>query len=111
MTRDEYVAYLKNAALDIGKRAVMSYLVARIPLVGTSFFGGLVSIVVSKVLEIAILETEFAAFFAYVDMRVTKQGNEFSEIAMKYHSAPEGEKAKYEKEYLAKFYDFASFKS
>ena len=82
MTRDEYVQLMKNAALDIGKRAVMKQLAAQIPFFAAGIPAKLAAIIVGKILEIAILETEMGAFFLYVDMRVDKQGSEFSDAAM-----------------------------
>lgn len=116
MTRDEYVESIKSAALDIAKRGVMKFLASKAVEFKVSFlmsgFGGwLAGLVVGKVLEIAIKYTEFAAFFLYIDMRVDRQGDEFSKAAHAWYNAPPEEKAKFEKAYLESFYNLASLKS
>lgn len=111
MTYDESVDSLKSAALDLGKKLVMNYLLAQAPFLATGFVGKLTSLFVGKVLEILINKTEFGAFFLFIDVRVNQQGKDFAEAAIKYHQAPDSEKPKYEKDYLEKFYNLVSLKS
>ncbi|MFM6929954.1 MAG: hypothetical protein ACKOX6_15900 [Bdellovibrio sp.] len=111
MTRDDYVATLKFAAIEIGKRAVMRLLVSRVPFFAGGFFGWVAGIIVSKIVTVLIQDSEFAAFFQYIDMRVDKQGDEFSKAAQAWYFASPEEKAKYEKAYLDAFYNLASLKS
>lgn len=111
MTHQEYVDTLKSSALELGKKLVMQRLVAQLPFLATPFVHGLTLLLVGKVLEIAIRETEFGAFFLFIDVRVNRQGKDFAEAALKYHQAPDSEKHIYEKDYLEKFYTFASLKS
>ena len=71
MTRDEYVASLKSAAVSIGKKAVMSRLVATIPKLFTGAVGKALNPIagyfVEKVLVYAIQEGEVGTFFLYID--------------------------------------------
>ncbi|MFM6929051.1 MAG: hypothetical protein ACKOX6_11345 [Bdellovibrio sp.] len=110
-TRDEYVDGLKSAALEIGKRAVMKLLVSKVPFFAGGFFGWVAGIIIGKVLTALIQETEFAAFFQYIDMRVDKQGDDFTKAALAWYNASPEEKVKYEKAYLDSFYTIASLKS
>lgn len=95
MTRDEYVASLKKAAISIGKQAVMSRLVAKLPglLLGTAgkIFNPLVSFVVERILVYAIEEGEMGAFFLYVDLRVEVQAVDFEKAAVEHFKAVQGE--------------------
>lgn len=111
MTRDEYVQLMKDAALDIGKRAVMKRLVSLMPIFGSGFPAYLAGLIVGAVLQSAIKETEMGAFFLYIDMRVDKQGADFSDAAHAWFNATPEEKSKYEKAYLESFYNLASLKS
>lgn len=111
MTRDEYVETLKATALDLGKRAVLRQLAASVPMFSGGFFGWLAGMIVGKVLQVAIQQTEFGAFFLYIDMRVDEQGRDFEAAATAYHAAKLEDKPKYEKAYLDSFYKLASLKS
>lgn len=111
MDRDQYVEFVKDSALDLGKRAVMKYLAARVPFLAGGFPGWVAGLIVGKILTVAIKETEMGIFFLYIDMRVDQQASEFDAAAIAYHNAPPEEKHKYEKAYLDAFYKFASLKS
>lgn len=83
MTHQEYVSLLKTAALETGKRAVMEYIVARVPFFGFKIINPIAGFVVGKVLSIAIEQTELGAFFLYIDLRTARQGRDFEAAAMK----------------------------
>lgn len=111
MTRDEYVAFLKSSALEIGKRAVLKSLASQVPLFSGGFPAWVAGLIVGKVLEVLIQQSEFGAFFLYIDIRTNFQGQKFEEAALAWYNASPEEKGKYEKEYLDSFYKFASLKS
>lgn len=81
MNRDDYVAALKTAAISIGKKAVMSRLLALSPFFGLAFVNPIVALIVEKILTIAIQQGELGAFFLYIDTRTSIQGKEFEMAA------------------------------
>jgi hypothetical protein len=85
MTREEYVTYIKEAALTIAKRGVMDKLLKLWPkkLMGMTLFNGLTGWVVGLVLDIAIKETELGAFFLFIDLRTSLQGRAFEGAALR----------------------------
>lgn len=111
MTRDEYVEFLKNSALDIGKRVVMKQLASQVPLFAGGFFGWVAGLIIERVLVALIQQSEFAAFFLYIDVRVSHQGQVFEKAAKEWYFASPEEKGLYEKAYLDAFYNLASLKS
>jgi hypothetical protein len=110
-THQEYVDALKASAIATGKKVLIEALVKRVPFLFIPVIGPLVELIVGKLVEILIQQTEFAIFFKYIDMRVDDQGREFSQAAinnrnMQFHGTPE-EKEKAEKELIEKFRAFA----
>lgn len=114
-TRDEYVKTLKSAAVTLGTNALYSMLVAEVPAFANPILGFIAKEIINEALTKLIDETEFGAFFLYIDVRVDKQGTEFFEAALKNKKAQtsgsEKEKADAEKELKQKFYDFARWAS
>lgn len=113
--RDAYVEFLKSTALAMGKKAVLTLLIPQLPKILTSGFLGaifspLLGFVVSKVLEIAIRETEIGMFFLYIDLRTSMQGRDFEKAARanleKQKTGSPEEKAKAEKELIDAFKAF-----
>lgn len=113
MNRDEYVETIKATALQMGSKLVMSWLVARAPFLALRVVNPVVGYVVSKILEIAIRETEFGAFYLYIDFRTSKQGRDFFESALKnqeiQNSGTPEEKANAEANLMARFRAFVRF--
>lgn len=107
MSREDDVALIKQTALDLGRRVVLTYLAAQVPIFANYFLRWLADLIISKVLSVAINQTEFGVFFLYVDLRVNSQGKSFEEAARAWFNAKPEEKAKYEKDYLDKFYAIA----
>lgn len=115
MTRDEYVSSVKTAFISLAKKAVMAKLAKEIPklFIGKlgSVFNPLVGLLVDKVLTYAVLETETALFFAYIDMRTGKQSKKFEDaVAENYIAQQTGsadEKLKAEKKLKEAFIEFA----
>jgi len=113
MNREVYVDLLKSTALDLGKRFVMQYLVAKIPFLALPIINPLAAFVVGYILKIAIRESEFAAFFLYIDLRTNKQGVAFVDAAAANRIAQETgtpeQKAVAEKALIDSFRAFAKF--
>jgi hypothetical protein len=87
MTNEEYVAALKHSALVIAKKQVMQKLVAAIPFFGLPFFNPLALLIVTRVLETAIMKTEMGLFFLYTDVRVNAQASRFVAAALYFNEA------------------------
>lgn len=115
MKKSEYVDLIKSTALDVGKRAVMKYLIAKFPFFSLGFINPVTAMVVGCVLDIAIKETEMGAFFSYIDLRTSIQGKTFENAAYKYKIANEGrddaEKKLAEQELLNSFNNLIKFTS
>jgi|LakMenE01Jun11ns_1017448.scaffolds.fasta_scaffold9953450_5 hypothetical protein len=90
MSREAYIAALRESALLLAKRLTMQYIVGRFPFVGLAFPNAIVGLVVGKVLEIALQKTELGLFFAYVDVRTSRQGREFEASMSAYLMAQKG---------------------
>ena len=86
-THQEYVDAVKKAAISTGKKALITYLTKKVPYLFVPVLGPVVSLLLGKVVEILIKETEFAIFFQYIDMRVDGQGRDFSEAVILNHKA------------------------
>lgn len=82
MTRDDYVAALKAAAIKAGKQATVDLLVSRFSFLAAPVIGPIFSFLVGKIIEIAITQTEIAIFFQYIDMRTSEQAQEFESAAV-----------------------------
>ena len=114
MTRDEYAALLKDAALTTGKRLVIEAIGKAVPFLGTSFFSPIVGWIVGKVLTIAIEQTEFGLFFLYIDLRTSSQGRDFEKAAQANQAAQKGtpdEKQKAEAHLIDALRRFARYDS
>lgn len=71
--------------------------------------------IVTKIISIALYETEMAAFLAYTDLRVARQGRDFVEAALananiQKTGTPE-EKARAEAELIEKLREFVKLKN
>ena len=110
MTHQEYVDAIKKSAVSAGKKVLISTLSKKIPFLFVPVIGPVVSLLLGKIVEILVQETEFAIFFKYIDLRVDRQGREFSEAAIRnFHAQQNGspdERAKTERELIEKFKSF-----
>ena len=82
MTNQEYVDMLKSSLLTSLKKIVMELIVKKLPFLGNFFFNPFVSLIVGKILTMAIESAEMGAFFLYTDMRVTQQGRAYEAAAV-----------------------------
>lgn len=117
-SRDEYVEFLKDTALSLGKKAVLEILLPALPSELTTGILGtlltpLIGFLVGKILEIAIRETEIGLFFLYIDLRTSAQGRDFEKMARanleKQKNGTPQEIARAEKELVDAFRAFAKF--
>lgn len=110
-THQEYVDSIKKSAVAAGKKLLIAELTKRVPWLFIPVIGPLVSLVLGKVIEILVNETEFAIFFNYIDMRTDSQGREFSKAALVNLAAQRTgspqEKAQAERDLIVKFKTFA----
>jgi hypothetical protein len=115
LSRDQYVAAMKETALRVGKSVVMDWLIARAPFLSWSFPNLVVGYLVGLVLEIAIKETEFGMFFVYIDVRTTRQGRAFEAAAARNKYVQEfgtaEDKQRAERDLIAAFRDFVRLTS
>jgi cytosine/uracil/thiamine/allantoin permease len=119
------VKALKQAAIEIGKKALVDFIVKRITawaigkisqkILGALLFiaNPIIGFVVGKLVVYLVQETEFATFFWYIDTRTNKQGQAFNDAALsnfkiQQSGTPEEKKAS-EAKLRAAFYDFASW--
>jgi len=115
VTNEEYVAALKHSALVIAKKQVMAKLVATIPFFSLPFFNPLALLIVTRVLETAIMKTEMGLFFLYTDVRVNAQASRFVTAALDFNEAKHLGTAKEaklaEEKMVGAFRNFAKFSS
>ena len=110
MTHQEYVDAIKKSAISTGKKVLVQYLTKKLPFLFFPIIGPVTGLVLEKIVEILVRETEFGIYFKYIDLRVDAQGRAFSEAAIKnYQAQLSGDKdaiAKAEKELIEKFKSF-----
>lgn len=95
MTRDQYAEIIKHGFFTIAKENAMRVILANFTWLSTSTLGSafvtpVVSALVGWVLEKALDGAEMVAFFLYIDLRVNKQANEFSDAALANWNAQQG---------------------
>lgn len=78
MSHDEYVEMLKDTLLRQLKNSVVKALLTKFAFLSWGPLGPLVSLVVGKILEIAIYQSELVIYLLYTDFRVAKQGRDFN---------------------------------
>lgn len=74
---DNYVNNLKSAFVTLGTDFVYAMLVSKVPFLGWPVISYVVKALIKSGFTEASNAAEFAAFAKYIDVRVTKQGNEF----------------------------------
>lgn len=108
MTRDEYVSGIKSAFVTVGTKAAMTVLVSQAPVFASPVLNYIASHLINYILVALADSVEMQVFFIYIDVRTSKQGQEFFKAAVKNRDAktPQ-EKADAEKDLIAKFRVFA----
>ena len=111
MKHAEYIEAIKKSAISTGKKVLISYLSKKLPFLFIPVVGPVVGLLIEKLVTILVTETEFGAFFLYIDFRVDAQGRAFSEAAIRNHKAQlsgdKNEIVKAEKELIERFRAFA----
>lgn len=116
-SRDEYIAVIKQAFVTLGKEAAMKYLVGLMPFLSGGIAGAILYPILAHYTELIlkgiITGAETSAFFAYIDMRVGKQGQAFEAAAYRNYHAQRGtnekEKADAEKNLRVELRNFVHF--
>lgn len=111
MKHSEYVEVIKKTATDLAVKLFLEVLLKEVPFLFWGPFGPLTKAIVTKVVTIVYNKGEMAVFFKYIDMRVDKQGTNFSEAAIRNHIAQQSgtpdEKLKAEADLIIAFKSFA----
>jgi hypothetical protein len=107
----EYVSILKNTAKDLALTILKRELVKQLPFLAFPVINPIFNFFVQRAVTILIDYSEFAAFFAYVDLRVDAQARTFQRAILQNHKAQqtgtEEEKALAEKELIDRFRQLA----
>ena len=88
-TFDEYVNILKDSAGKMAKEILKRELKKRLPFLFLKFVNPFTEILISHVVSILVRESEFAAFFAYIDLRVNAQGRAYQKAVLENRKAQE----------------------
>jgi hypothetical protein len=80
-SHEEYVKTLKDAAARLAVDVLIREVSKRLPFLFVPVLNPIVTFLLKKVVEILFTQTEFAVFFAYIDMRVDAQGRKFISAA------------------------------
>jgi hypothetical protein len=86
-TFDEYVSILKDSAGKMAKEVLRRELAKRLPFLFFKFVNPFTEILISHVVNILVRESEFAAFFAYIDLRVSAQGRTYQKAVLEHKKA------------------------
>ncbi len=90
-THAGYVESLKHSAVSVGTKLLVKEVAARLPFLFVPILNPLTTMVLERLVRLLVLQTEFAVFFKYIDMRVDAQGRDFSRAALNnYHTQREG---------------------
>lgn len=77
MTFDQYIEEAKSFLLKRAVNKVFEVIISKITFLAWGPLGPLVKYILSKIIKIAIYESEMAIFFLYTDIRVNAQGRAF----------------------------------
>jgi len=115
LNHQEYVDAAKTAAITMGKSALISALLKKVPFLFIGPLNPIMGWIIQKFLEVLIRETEFGIFFLYIDLRVDRQGQDFTKVAMENHkvqqTGTEDEKRASELRLINSFKNFISLSS
>jgi hypothetical protein len=78
---------LKDSVIELGTRAVMSYLCVQFPFLNVPILKWIAGLVVGKVLTVAVKYTELGIYFIHVDVMTSQQAKHFEEAAGKLEKA------------------------
>lgn len=111
-TRDDYVSVIKHGFVMIAEKAAMTAITAALPaLMLNPIANYIVSHLLDWILNIIVDAAEMQVFFLYIDVRTSKQGQEFFNAAKANRDVQKAgtpkEKADAEKALIDKFRAFA----
>lgn len=113
MTYDDYIKAVRSAALTTAKKSLIAALLKKVPFLFFGPLAPLTNLLVGKALDLLFEQAEFAIYFKYTDLRVDKQGSDFSKIALENYEiqqhGTEDEKRKSEEKLINSFKHFISF--
>ena len=104
---DELVELFKRNVVDLGTKGVMTYLAVQAPVFNLPILNSIVRFLVSRVISIAVNNTELGVYFIYTDQRTSAQAKAYEKAAQasaKAQADPamtEEEKKRAEEELLA----------
>ena len=82
MNRQQYVDMIKSVVLRLTLNSTLLILKTELPFLNAPIIRQITEFFVEYVLKIMINKTEMAAFFMYIDLRVSAQGREFEAAAL-----------------------------
>lgn len=111
MSRDEYIAALKSAAIVTLKADLMAWVGSLVPFLAKGVFGSIFGLIAAHLASFIVTKGETAAFLLWVDIRTAQQGRDFQDAALKnalvQKTGTKEEKLIAEKYLIAKFRAFA----
>lgn len=105
---DELVELFKRNVVDLGTKGVMSYLAVQAPVFNLPILNAVIRFLVSRVISIAVNNTELGIYFIYTDQRTSAQAKAYEKAAQENAKAKadpavtEEEKKRAEEELLAR---------
>lgn len=81
-TRDEYVEVLKSTLVSMIKKSLLKALISKLPFLAWGPIGPFVGLVVGKLAEIVVKETEVGLFCFFIDLRTNRQAGKFTEASI-----------------------------
>lgn len=110
MKHSEYIGILKDTLTKLVIKSATSLVFKKIPFLAWGPIGPLVSGIIEKFVIMLFNETEMVIFLKYTDFRISRQGKEFSEAAIRnfeiQRTGSEDEKRKSEEELISAFRNF-----
>jgi hypothetical protein len=86
-SHEEYVKTIKDAATRLAVEVLIREVPKRLPFLFIPVLNPIVTLLLKKIVEILITQTEFAIFFSYIDLRVDAQGRKFATAALENRKA------------------------
>lgn len=115
LNRDDYVNSIKSAFVTLGNKVVLGFLFAELPFLAVPVVRQITEYFINAILTKLVNHAEMQAFFLYIDVRTSQQGEEFEEAAYKNYLVQQNgttaQKAAAEEELFEKFRVFAMLKT
>lgn len=82
MTHDAYVKMMKSTLSGLVVKSAVAWIAGQAAFFALGPVQTILTLIISKIVEIIFNHTEMAVFLNYIDTRVDAQGKEFSEAAI-----------------------------